>query len=60
MKQRIFLTTLNETRHRLDLKYYYHADEAGNVACTTGISGAEAGIRLALSSHPVDRILVTG
>lgn len=34
MKQRVFLTTVNETKHRLDMQYYCHLSAAESVRNT--------------------------
>ena len=60
MKKSIFLTTVNETKHRLDMKYYCHQCPDGGVLFTTGISVAEAGARLMLSRRHTDKIIVIG
>ncbi len=56
----IFLTTLEETKNRLDVNYYVCDSSDGSYAYTTSISVAEAGIKYMLSQHHLDEIIVIG
>lgn len=56
----IFLTTLSETKNRLDVGYYMCETPTGAPACTTGISIAEAGIKYILSQYNIDEIVLIG
>ena len=58
--KRIFLTTVNETKDRLDILYFANENESGMVSYTTGISVAEAGIKYILSKYMIDEIIVLG
>ncbi len=59
-KKNIFLTTLSETKNRLDIGYYMCETPTGTHAYTTGISLAEAGIKYILSQYQVDEIVMLG
>ena len=50
MKQakNIFLTTISETKNRLDVGYYMCETPNGASSCTTGISISEDGIKYML------------
>lgn len=56
----IFLTSLDETKNRLDVEYFVCDNANGNVSYTTGISVAEAGIKYMLSQVELDEIIVIG
>ena len=56
----IFLTTVSETKDRLDILYFAKEGADGNITCTTGISVAEAGIKYILSKYKIDEIIVLG
>ena len=56
----IFLTTLPETKNRLDVNYFICETPTGASACTTGISLAEAGIKYMLSQYNIDEIVMLG
>ncbi len=56
----IFLTTLPETKNRMDVNYYICETPTGASACTTGISIAEAGIKYMLSQYNIDEIVMLG
>lgn len=56
----VFLTTISETKNRLDVGYYMCETPNGASACTTGISIAEAGIKYMLSQHDIDEIVMIG
>ena len=59
-EKRIFLTTLSETKNRLDVSYYMCETSTGSYTYTTGISKAEAGIKYILSNYDVDEIIMIG
>ncbi len=59
-KKNIFLTTLSETKNRLDIGYYMCETPTGSYTYTTGISIAEAGIKYILSHYNVDEIIMIG
>ena len=59
-EKNIFLTTISETRDRLDMIYFSIANKDSTFSYTTGISVAEAGIKCALSKHKFDEIIVLG
>lgn len=62
MKKRknIFLTTLSETKNRMDVNYFMCETPTGTPAYTTGISMAEAGIKYILSQYRIDEIVMIG
>ena len=59
-EKNIFLTTIGETRNRLDLDYYECMTSDGYPVFTTGVSVAEAGIKTTLSRVRLDEIIVIG
>ena len=60
MTKNVFLTTIDETKDRLDMLYFANGKEGEVFSCTTGISVAEAGIKYILSKNPIDEIIVIG
>ena len=59
-KKNIFLTTLSETKSRLEVDYFMCETPTGTPAYTTGISMAEAGIKYILSQYRIDEIVMVG
>ena len=59
-RRSVFLTTVNECKNRLDIKYFISRDVNGDPVFTTGISVAEAGIKTVLSDTRIDEIVVLG
>ena len=53
-EKNIFLTTLSETKNRLDINYYMCETPVGTNIYTTGISSAEAGVKYMLSLYHID------
>ena len=56
----VFLTTLCETKNRLDINYYSCETFAGGMSYTTGVSVAEAGVKYILSQQLIDEIIMIG
>lgn len=59
-KKNIFLTTLSETKNRLEVGYYMCETPSGAHIYTTGISMIEAGIKYILSHYQIDEIVMLG
>ena len=59
-RKSVFLTTVNECKDRLDIKYFICRDMNGDPVFATGISVAEAGLKTVLSDTPIDEIVVLG
>ena len=59
-RRSVFLTTVNECKNRLDIKYFISRDVNGDPVFTTGISVAEAGIKTVLSDTRIDEIVALG
>ena len=59
-EKNIFLTTLSETKNRLEVDYFMCETPTGALAYTTGISMAEAGIKYILSQYRIDEIVMIG
>ena len=59
-EKNIFVTTLSETKNRLDINYYMCETLMGTNLYTTGISAAEAGIKYMLSLYKIDEIVMIG
>ena len=59
-EKNVFLTTLSETKNKLDVNYYMCESPTGASICTTGISIAEAGIKYMLSQYDIDEIVMIG
>ena len=59
-EKNILITTTNETKDRLDIRYYACDNAAGMSSYTTGIATAEAGIKYMLSRYRIDEVIVLG
>ena len=59
-EKNIFLTTLSDTKNRLDVNYYMCETPVGTNIYTNGISEAEAGIKYMLSLYDIDEIVLIG
>ena len=56
----IILTSISQTKNRLDMEYYVCEDSSGRLSYTDGITLAEAGIEYCLSRYEIDDIIVLG
>ena len=56
----IFLTTLDRTKDRTEMEYFYCSDRKGDKTFITGISQTEGGIKYILAKHRIDEIIVLG
>ena len=56
----VFLTTLGETKNRLDINYFFQESGEHTLFFTTGVSVAEAGMKYILSRYPIDEIIMIG
>ena len=56
----LLLTTLGNTKDRMDVEYFHFCKPNGEKTYCTGISVAEAGTKYILANYPVDEIIVLG